>query len=80
MIFKAFIHNETNNLFSVQIIVTVIDTCGSLPCENGGTCFGSLDGISYFCQCSQDFSGSNCQTSIPMGKSSLKVYSKNKYF
>ena len=36
-----------------------IDECGSMPCENGGTC---IDGLNHFtCEC-ELFTGCTCQT------------------
>ena len=37
-----------------------VNECGSLPCENGGTCIDSIS--SYTCVCTESFEGSNCQT------------------
>ncbi|CAG2194546.1 FURIN [Mytilus edulis] len=39
-----------------------IDQCISSPCENHGTCTNNA--YSFSCQCSDDYSGSNCQTII----------------
>ena len=36
-----------------------VDICEKDPCENGGTCF--QNGNAYFCQCSSQFDGKNCE-------------------
>ena len=34
--------------------------CGSMPCQNGGTCFEGLSG--YVCQCVGGYEGTHCET------------------
>ncbi|XP_022108975.1 uncharacterized protein LOC110989137 [Acanthaster planci] len=38
--------------------------CSSDPCQNGGTCDDSSDGLSYACQCHESFSGEHCETEM----------------
>ena len=41
------------------------DPCASIPCENGGTCIWNTPGQAnsgYTCNCTPEFSGSDCQT------------------
>ncbi|KAK7005255.1 calcium-binding EGF-like domain-containing protein, partial [Biomphalaria glabrata] len=40
----------------------ITDACSSSPCENSGQCI--LSGSNYTCQCSQGFTGLNCETNI----------------
>ncbi len=40
-----------------------VEACDSAPCQNGGVCFrGSGGANSYFCQCTEGYTGVNCQT------------------
>ncbi len=36
------------------------DECASTPCENGGTCVGSVNG--YSCTCVAGYTGEHCGT------------------
>lgn len=41
---------------------TEVDLCYSAPCANGGNCIRREGG--YTCQCTADFTGTNCETKI----------------
>ena len=38
---------------------TDIDECSSNPCQNGATCYDSVD--YYFCTCLPGYEGANCE-------------------
>lgn len=35
--------------------------CSSNPCQNGGTCLNSPDGVSFSCMCSEEWEGRLCE-------------------
>ena len=41
---------------------TDIDECASDPCQNNATCHDRVDG--YFCNCTGNFTGANCEVSV----------------
>ena len=49
--------------FKVNHFHLIALSCGSMPCQNGGTCYelGSGTGDPYFCDCPDSFNGTNCE-------------------
>ncbi|XP_071944812.1 uncharacterized protein [Antedon mediterranea] len=46
-----------------SVITEYTDMCEELkPCQNGATCFNSLQSASYYCLCPSGFSGIDCET------------------
>lgn len=56
-----------------KIIIFVIDSCSTAPCQNGGTCYTSA--ADYLCRCKNGYSGKNCQTGKNYYSSRQKVKS-----
>ena len=39
-------------------------TCGSMPCQNGGTCVDvDIQDVGYRCECPPEWTGMDCETS-----------------
>ena len=47
---------------------TVVDNCGSSPCQNDGACTNKFTnrpkGLGYVCSCKKGFTGDECQTDV----------------
>ena len=41
-----------------------LDLCGNNPCQNGGACVDSGNGVRYTCICQPGYTGDNCETDI----------------
>lgn len=41
-----------------------LEFCSREPCQNGGTCYHSLDGQGFVCSCKSGWSGTTCQYSV----------------
>jgi len=39
--------------------------CASGPCQNGATCADNIDFSDYYCTCTEDYTGTNCDIPIP---------------
>lgn len=60
--------NVWQNIVALKIIFLwtfFLEFCPSNPCLNEAVCFEAGDGQGYFCLCTTDFTGTNCET---MGK------------
>ena len=42
-------------------LITDVDECASVPCQNGGTCVDGIDG--YKCVCMAGYTGDSCESS-----------------
>lgn len=42
--------------------ITLLGSCASMPCQNGGSCHPHLD--SFVCSCASGYSGTTCQTDV----------------
>ena len=42
------------------ILLTDVNECASIPCQNGATCNDLVN--SYYCTCAEGYTGTNCQT------------------
>ena len=40
----------------------MVSACSVAPCQNGGTCVNSADGLSYTCTCAAGYTGTNCES------------------
>ena len=40
---------------------TALESCSSMPCENGAVCFEASNNNGFFCQCPTGFTGTNCE-------------------
>ena len=52
-----------NNLFFPRCDIN-LDLCGTNPCQNGGECVDSGNGVRYTCICKPGYTGDNCETDI----------------
>ena len=41
-----------------------LDLCSNNPCQNGGSCVDSGNGVRYTCICQPGYTGDNCETDI----------------
>ena len=41
-----------------------LDLCSNNPCQNGGSCEDSGNGVRYTCICQPGYTGDNCETDI----------------
>ena len=52
------------NICLIYFSLTDIDECVSHQCDNGGSC---VDGVNnYSCNCLAGFTGSHCETGMPL--------------
>lgn len=56
--------NDTcfNCKLSTGFLFSVVDTCVSQPCMNGGTCVNTKE--SYRCDCAPGYNGVNCEKEL----------------
>ena len=39
--------------------------CHQAPCQNGGSCINNIDFTDYYCTCTADWTGKDCDMPIP---------------
>ena len=50
-----------NGHVTLLVVITVIDQCAGVQCENGGTCDDDVTS-GFECRCAAGFTGGRCET------------------